>query len=76
MSLPVLLPVALPVALQVALPALLAGTTSGCIYLSTDYFGTRQIKFGNNMNAIGDHFLDQSRGHISCIYDYIDNGYL
>ncbi len=27
-------------------------------YLSTDYFGTRQIIFGNNMNAIGNHFYD------------------
>ncbi len=26
-------------------------------YLSTDYFGTRQIKFGNNMNTIEMHFL-------------------
>ncbi len=23
-----------------------------CIYLSTDYFGSRQIIFGNNMNTI------------------------
>ncbi len=26
-------------------------------YLSTDYFGTRQIIFGNNMNTIGNHFF-------------------
>ncbi len=34
------------------------------IYLSTDYFGTRQIIFGNNMNTIGNHFLYQVRGQI------------
>ncbi len=32
------------------------------IYLSTDYFGTRQIIFGNNMNAIGNHFCTRSEG--------------
>ena len=39
------------------------------IYLSKDYFGTRLTKFDNNMNAIGNHFLYQVRGQISCIYD-------
>ncbi len=39
------------------------------IYLSTDYFGTRLIIFDNNMNTIGNHFLYQVRGQISCIYD-------
>ncbi len=34
------------------------------MYLSTDYFGTRLIIFGNNMNAIGNHFLYQVRGHM------------
>ncbi len=38
-------------------------------YLSTDYFGTRLIIFDNNMNTIGNHFLYQVRGQISCIYD-------
>ncbi len=28
---------------------------SNYIYLSTDYFGTRQIIFGNNMNTIEMH---------------------
>ncbi len=38
-------------------------------YLSTDYFGTCLIIFDNNMNTIGNHFLYQVRGQISCIYD-------
>ncbi len=38
------------------------------MYLSTDYFGTRLIIFDNNMNTIGNHFLYQVRGQISCIY--------
>ena len=38
-------------------------------YLMTDYFGTRQIVFGNNMNAVGNHFFYQVREQISCIYD-------
>ena len=33
-------------------------------YLMTDYFWTRQIIFGNDMNAIGNHFLYQVRGQI------------
>ncbi len=39
------------------------------IYMLTDYFGTQQIIFSNNMNTIGNHFLYQVRGQISCIYD-------
>ncbi len=31
-------------------------------YLISDYFGTRQIMFGNNMNAIGNHFSTRSEG--------------
>ncbi len=31
--------------------------------------GTHLIIFDNNMNTIGDHFLYQVRGQISCIYD-------
>ncbi len=38
------------------------------LYLSTDYFGTQQIIFGNNMNVIGNHFLYQVRGQISYIW--------
>ncbi len=45
------------------------GMATTNIYLSTDYFGTRLIIFDNNMNTIGDHFLYQARGQISCIYD-------
>ncbi len=41
--------------------------TSYQIYLSADYFGTRQTIFSNDQNAIGNHFLYRGRGKISCI---------
>ncbi len=38
-----------------------------CLLIYISDFGTRQIIFGDNMNAIGNHFLYQVRGQISCI---------
>ncbi len=41
-----------------------------CIYLSTDYFGTRQIIFGNNMNTIEMHLILSSSDLVQKMVPY------